>query len=205
MALKNVRRNDVSLELDENSIAALDQMLDNAAKTAIAPFADMKQKLADAMKAKETAEGAAAEEKQKAEKAQGKADAAEEELKKLRAAEAKRNLDALVEKVQPIVGAEVKLDGKTPAEIRKLVTEKLTETKLDGKGEAYIEARFDAALEAYEKEQRDGGGSLQDLNPQREDTAGTGGTGGRAKSRLDEADEALLKQNREGWQHPARK
>lgn len=98
---------------------------------------------------------------EKADKAEARADAAGEELAKaqeqikelptkLRADMAARaELDA---KARAVLGKDAKLDSLTPAEVRRLVLSKLApDVKLDGKSEAYVEARFDAAIETAEK------------------------------------------------------
>lgn len=64
---------------------------------------------------------------------------------------------ALVQQAASVLGDEVRLDGKSDLEIKKLVIAKVSpSTKLDDKGEVYIEARFDAAMEAVKAEPNEG-------------------------------------------------
>jgi hypothetical protein len=122
-------------------------------------FAKYEAKLiAQAADAKKELEAATS----RADKAEAKADAAvdekaklETEMKELPARirtdmAARAELDA---KARVVLGKEVKLDALTPADVRKMVLAKLApDVKLDGRSEAYVEARFDAALEAHAKD-----------------------------------------------------
>lgn len=98
---------------------------------------------------------------EKADKAEARADAAGEALAKAQAEikdlptklradmAARAELDS---KARAVLGKDAKLDALTPADVRRLVLSKLApDMKLDGKSEAYVEARFDAAVEAAEK------------------------------------------------------
>ncbi|MFZ5440472.1 MAG: DUF2213 domain-containing protein [Myxococcota bacterium] len=98
----------------------------------------------------------------KADKAEARADAANEALRKAQAdlqelpAKVRADMAARAEldaKARAVLGKEAKLDALTPADVRRLVLSKLEpELKLDGKSEAYVEARFDAAIESFEKD-----------------------------------------------------
>lgn len=111
---------------------------------------------------------AVAEQKQKLETERARADAAEESL----AAEKKAHADAIApDKVQaavnarlalertatPILGPEVKLDGMTDADIKGAVVlavardKELAKERLDGCDAAYLQARYDAAIEGWEE------------------------------------------------------
>lgn len=99
---------------------------------------------------------------EKADKAEARADAAAEALEKAQAeikelpAKLRADMAARAEldaKARSVLGKEAKLDSLTPVDVRRLVLAKLSpDVKLDGKSEAYVEARFDAALETHEKE-----------------------------------------------------
>ena len=111
---------------------------------------------------------ALAEQKQKLETERARADAAEESL----AAEKKAHADAIApDKVQaavnarlalertatPILGPEVKLDGMSDADIKGAVVlavardKELAKERLDGCDAAYLQARYDAAIEGWEE------------------------------------------------------
>ncbi len=92
--------------------------------------------------------------------AQGRADAAEKEVKdlkeKLTAAEDPKRLDqavnaraTLLEQARKVLPAEHKFDGQTPRQIHEAVLKKLDD-KLDltGKSDEYVSARFDHAIES---------------------------------------------------------
>lgn len=95
--------------------------------------------------------------KSERDKQQARADKAEADAKKageeLKAATDVKRLDelaaaraTLLTGARAILGAEVKLDGKSDAEIKREVAAKANPTlKLDGKSDAYVEALFDAA------------------------------------------------------------
>lgn len=111
---------------------------------------------AELVAAKKAAEEAAA----RADKAEAKADAAGVELKKredeLKALPAKLAAEAKVRaeletQARALLGPKAKLDGLDDLAVRRLVLEELNPgLKLDGKSPAYVEARFDAAVEAHE-------------------------------------------------------
>ena len=112
-----------------------------------------------------------AEVKAKLETERARADAAEENLAaekkaredaadpaKLRAAvDARLNLERAA---SPILGDEAKLDAMSDSEIKAAVVvagardKDLAKERLDGCGEEYLQARFDAALEAYEQDSK---------------------------------------------------
>lgn len=90
-----------------------------------------------------------------AEKASARADAAEAEVKKLKAElsdapkKAREQISARVAletEAAKFLGEE-KLDGKTDLEIKKAVAETALGIKLDGKSETYVEASYDLALQ----------------------------------------------------------
>jgi len=116
----------------------------------------------------DAADTALAEAKQKLETERARADAAEESL----AAEKKAHADALApDKVQaavnarlaleraaaPILGEETKLDGMTDADIKTAVVlavardKEITQQRLDGCDAAYLQARYDAAIEGWDE------------------------------------------------------
>ena len=111
---------------------------------------------AEVAAAKKAAEEAAA----RADKAEAKADASAAELKKrdeeLKALPAKLAAEAKVRveleaKARAVLGPKAKLDGLDDLAVRRLVLEELNPgLKLDGKSAAYVEARFDAAIESAE-------------------------------------------------------
>lgn len=91
---------------------------------------------------------------------QAKADAEAEKVKKLDAelkaapekfrGEIKARMD-LEQQARGILGKEAKLDGLTDRQVKEKVLAKTSpELKLDGKADAYVDARFDLALEAHE-------------------------------------------------------
>jgi hypothetical protein len=129
------------------------------------------------------------------EQEKARADAAEENL----AAEKKAHADALApDKVQaavdarlalervakPILGDEVKLDGMVDADIKRAVVlatakdKETTEKRLDGCDPAYLQARYDAAIEAWEKPEP------------RNDALAAARQAGQQTARVDSADEA---------------
>lgn len=67
-------------------------------------------------------------------------------------AEAKARVD-LEGRVTKVLGADVKLDGKTDRELREMVLAKLKpKAELVGKDDTYVQARFDSAVEEYTPE-----------------------------------------------------
>jgi len=133
--------------------------------------------------------------KKQLETERARADAAEESL----AAEKKAHADALApDKVQaavdarlalervanPILGDEVKLDGMADGDIKRAVVlatakdKDTTEKRLDGCDPAYLQARYDAAIEAWEKPEP------------RNDALAAARQAGQQTARVDSADEA---------------
>jgi len=120
----------------------------------------------------------------------GRADAAEEKVKKIdgELTEAKdpKRLDSLakeradlLEQARPLLAKDEKLDGLTDAEIRRKVVEASSELKLDGKDDGYIQAVFDTLV-------AQGGGTRQDASDDanRRIRRDSGGGGSRPKVRL---------------------
>jgi len=82
-----------------------------------------------------------------AKKAKERADAAEKPEHVRDAVKARVELER---KAAAILGAEIKLDTMGDADIKRAVVTKLyPSAKLDGQSEVYVQARFDAALEAF--------------------------------------------------------
>jgi hypothetical protein len=113
---------------------------------------------AEASSKKSAEEAAVA--KRDAEKATARADVAEAELtkeKKARLDEAEkakagmRARVALESQASEVLGEDVKLDGLTDVEIKRRVVEHLDEVDLKGKSDAYIEARYDLAIERLDE------------------------------------------------------
>ena len=126
----------------EQAVSKLMKRLDEA-NTVIEDFKKFHQQ--------EKARADAAEESLEAEK-KARADAASPD--KIRAAvDARLNLERAA---APILGDEVKLDGMTDAEIKAAVViaaakdKDLAKQRLDGCGDEYLSARFDAAIESWE-------------------------------------------------------
>lgn len=121
----------------------------------------------------------------------------EEEPAKLRAQiGARMKLDAHAAQV---LGAEVKLDGKSDREVHELVLQKLAEgkageLKLDGEDDAYVRARFRLAMEGY-------------TPPSATSRATAAATGGPTPAVRQDADdnpavkarEAMIKRQNEAW------
>lgn len=160
MGMTKVRRDSVTIELEEGQAQALEMLLaqlEAKASTEAKERETLDAKLKDALsKLKDVegqvvvAEGEAEKAKAEADGEKARADSLDAKLKdvtdpaKMAARISERV--ALVGQASPVLGSEVKLDSLTDIEIRKAVAEKLTGTKLDGKSEAYIEARFDAEI-----------------------------------------------------------
>lgn len=96
------------------------------------------------------------------EKITARADQADSDVKKLKAEletaptkaleqmKARHTLETQAEKA---LGAEAKFDGKTDAEIRRMVAESVLEQKFDGKSDVYVEAMFDLACARADEKQ----------------------------------------------------
>lgn len=136
----------VSFETTEQIAQAVGKYMERA-DTAFTELAETKTKVET-----ERARADAAEENLIAEK-QARADAADPE--KLKAAVAARL--TLERSAAPVLGDEVKLDELTDSEIKAAVVVEAARDKdkakerIDGCGEEYLQARFDAALESWEQ------------------------------------------------------
>lgn len=160
MAMTRVRRDGVTIEVEESQAQALEMLIEQIEQKAEIEAKEretLDAKLKDALAKLKDAEGAVAVAEEETEKAKAEADAekarADSLDAKLKDATDPEKMAArvnarvqLVAQAAPVLGTEVKLDSLTDIEIRKAVAEKLTGTKLDGKSEAYIEARFDAEI-----------------------------------------------------------
>lgn len=146
----------VSLRLDAADNAIEDERADafpTAAKEETPPgkpAKDGKSKDGEPMTDEEKKAQDEAEKKLKAEtdKEKARADAAESELAKYREAEAKARRDALEASARVVLGTEQKFDGLSDRAVRELVC-KRADGKFDaaGKSDAYVEARYDIAIE----------------------------------------------------------
>jgi hypothetical protein len=118
------------------------------------PAKEAKSKDGEPMTDEEKKAQAESEAKLKAEtdKEKARADAAESELAKYRAAETAAKRAALESSARGVLGAEQKFDGLNDRAVRELVC-KRADAAFDpaGKSDAYIEARFDMALETAAK------------------------------------------------------
>lgn len=165
--LKKVKRNDVTIELEEKDAQVLEMVLaqiDAQISSTTQQMDGLKQKLADAMKSGAEAQAASTEKDNKIAATEAKADALTADLTKTKAALAaatdpKATRDRVTARVSlerqasRILGAATKLDALDDLEIKKQVIVKVSpETKLDGKIDAYIDARFDAAVESAAKD-----------------------------------------------------
>lgn len=176
---------------------------------AVEAFAKLEKQHADQLEKakKDAADAQATADKAQAtaDKAQAKSDAAADELKKahaeLKELPAKLKADMatrseLEDKARVVLGAEAKLDGLSPLDVRKAVLAALApELKLDGKSEAYIEARFDAAMERHQNEDSDWAKDATKL----EDTKKNDST-----ERLDseKAKKAFVAASKDAWKQP---
>jgi len=155
-----VRHDGFTVELEEEHVPVLEALiaqLKAKAETEAAGRETLDAKLKDALAKLKDVEGQVVAAEEEAEKAKAeadtekaRADSLDAKLKdvtdpaKMAARISERV--ALVGQAAPVLGSEVKLDSMSDLEIRRAVAEKLTGTKLDGKSEAYIEARFDAEI-----------------------------------------------------------
>jgi hypothetical protein len=148
VALTKVRKDGVTIELEEGQAQALTMLLEKletAAGQSAQQLADMKGKLAEAQQGAETAKG-------EADAAKAKADSLEKELK---AANDPARVDGLVRarvsletKARKVLGDGVKLDGLTDRQVKTQVLEKLAPgVKFDSATGAYLDGRFDAAID----------------------------------------------------------
>jgi hypothetical protein len=116
--------------------------------------------------------------KEALERLSARADAAEAEVKKLKAQlaeapkkaqEALRARMSLESQAQRILGADARFDGKSDTEIRREVVETAQSRSLEGKSEAYIEAAFDVAVENLDEAGPLAGAPVTTALPQRDD------------------------------------
>lgn len=143
---------------------------------------------------------------EKADKAEARADAAAEALEKAQAeikelpAKLRADMAARAEldaKARAVLGKDAKLDSLTPIDVRRLVLSKLApEVKLDGKSEAYVEARFDAAIEASEKADGQWEREADKLESDKRSVTDT------KKVDADEARAEFLKASQQAWKKP---
>lgn len=139
----------------------------------------------------------------RADKADADALKAAEQLK---AATDVRHLDALataraslLSGALAVLGTDVKLDGKSDAEIKREVAIKANPTlKLDGKSEAYVEALFDAAILRGTEARNDG---LDGLAKVRLDAATA--TTNAVRVDADAEWEKMVERNHNAWKQPA--
>lgn len=107
----------------------------------------------------------------------------------------------LIAKARTVLGAEEKLDGLSPQDIRVKVLTKLDETfKADGLDEAYVKGQFDHAIKNFQAEQKTDGlsslrGAIPTIQPQVKDD----------KKDLDKydsaaAEERMRERSRDAWQ-----
>jgi hypothetical protein len=153
--LVKVRKDGVTIELEEGQAQTLQMLLEKieaANGESAAQLADMKTKLVEAQKGQSEAMQGQATAKGEADAAKAKVDALEAQLKTsndpARIDSAVRERVALETKARPVLGETVKLDGLTGRQVKALVLEKLTPGfKADTHDDAYVNGRFDAALE----------------------------------------------------------
>lgn len=178
-------------------------------------FAKMEAKHAEALeaKAKEHADALTAKDSAlktattELEKVKARADSLEADLKKAQQAhkdatdpaklqEIIRARVALEKSASEVLGAEVKLDGKSEADIKLEMLKKLEpELKLDGKSAEYIQAALDIAIE----KRGTGAEGADALRKAREATRGDDKT---TPVREDEKRAKFLEDQRNGWKKP---
>lgn len=155
MALTKIRKDGITIELEESQAQALTMLLEkleSQGTSAAQQVADMKAKLADATKIAADATKTAETVKGEADAAKAKVDALDAELKK---ATDPARIDSIVRarvaieaKARGVLGDAVKLDGLTDRQVKTAVLEKLTPgVKFDGASDAYLDGRFDSALD----------------------------------------------------------
>lgn len=142
---------------------------------------------------------------EKADKAEARADAAAEALAKAQAeikelpAKLRADMAARAEldaKARAVLGKDAKLDALSPADVRRLVLAKLTpDVKIDGKSEAYVEARFDAAIEAAEKQDGEWERDADKLDSKETDSSPR-------KVDSEEARAQFMKSSKDAWKKP---
>lgn len=205
MAKTKVRHDGVTIELEEEQAQVLEMMLEKleekagadaeARKTLDAKLKDALAKLTDAEAGKESADEEAEKAKAEADTEKARADRLDAELKAARdpaAFTARINSRvALVAQATPVLGPDAKFDAMTDGEIRKSVAEKLTGEKFDGKGDVYVEARFDAEIARFDA-------GAQALGAVR--AAAHRADSGAATTNFDAADKAFKEANQKAWQ-----
>lgn len=144
------------------------------------------------------------------EKLQAKLDEALETIKKkdaeiaalpAKVAEQTKARAELESKARTVLGPKAKLDADD-TKLRMAVIAKVSpEAKLDGKSPAYIEARFDAALEAFEASTDEDGEEPNAVAKARADLENVDEEGDPDDKRIDsvEAYEKMRKENSEAW------
>lgn len=155
-------------------------------------------------KAVEQARKDATEAQTKADKEAARADAAEEKLKERTDAPdvsslVKARLD-LVSKAMKVLPADqhTKLDAMSDAELKVAVIKQVSPTvNLDGKSEAYVDARFDAALETA-GDRHDHTGALR-AGATPAPAASPAGAGGEQRVDHDEARRKMVEESRNAW------
>lgn len=167
---------------------------------ALAALAAANEKLGAEKARADAAEAALAETKTRADKAEADRDVAQTELTKER--QARKDADdsiaprvrarvALETAALAVLGREVKLDGMTDRDIRVAVVKRVDAIDLDAsRSDAYVEARYDSALERAEK----AGSALADARELVELGRRDGGAdpGDAARARM-------LERNRNAW------
>lgn len=103
---------------------------------------------------------------------------------------------ALERQAAPILGSEAKLDELDDLGVKKAVIAKLTPSaKLDDKSDVYIQARYDAAIEAQASQPNSALGQLRH-------TADAAGSSGKSAQ---ERRDAMIARSRDAWKRPAGK
>lgn len=150
---------------------------------------------ADAQKAKDEASAAL----KRADELQGKLDAADDQLKQRadaadRLPELVKARRALERQAEPILPKETKLDEMSDTDIKKAVIKAVSpDAKLDGQSDAYVDARFDAAVEIAET-RVDSTGELRKAAGEAKRSDGAPDS--------DKARGEMIKRNSEAWKQP---
>lgn len=160
MSKVRIRNDGLTIELDPDQVSVFEQITQKltTAKEAAEKLAEDNAEEADEAKQK------LADAEQKAQQAQAQADAAKAELDELRKTHADAvdpvklrerisSRVALETQARAVLGADAKLDELDDVGVRRVVLGKLSPgVKLDDKTEAYIVARYDAAIEFAQKQ-----------------------------------------------------
>lgn len=188
-----VRVDGIVFETDNQQLAqAVEQALKKAGDTTAA----VQSKLDDAVKQLDTRQAKI--DSLTADLAK-KDEALKEAPKKVRAEMEARAV--LEKKAALVLGDDFKFDGLSDKDIRVAVLEEVDEKlKLDGKSDAYIEARFDSAIENAEKEEH-ADGADEDEEEERETESIDDAPKGKSKGGRNDADpyEAMKRRNAEAW------